>query len=1831
MCGIVGYFGGAGNNLTRVLTGMSAIIYRAPDSTGVGLFGDETEPLRARKSLGSAAKLSEVLLKDAAYPNHAEKLISFWEQTGEVSSCRERQRRLLKFEGFSPQVYESFSQGRQKYVSYDELIELNAEPVRLSPGWPGSPKPMPVFFIRSRQELVRTIRELTAQYDLSFIVIQTLIRNTLSQSLSKDEKEGRLDISPSDVLTEFDQLFEKVFMEEKRPKPVHTNREWSRQTPQAMKYLRRYLKKTPVRIPRDYDRDGVRCVFRLLDAALLCRLPVMPELSEAIQVILESLWPDAARLSEVNWKTLYWAEKGANIYGWAAASVLTWLQREELLPELLKGVSEEQLMTAESVVPGQTDPVCLRFFSSPILSQGRWALQSPVTLKNAHPFFDAHKHRAVGLNGQFNGEVEAEVRSFLEKVAKFSFRSENSTEYFSLLWGYYFEQLRSEIRRYDAIRSQNDAGLEEYYSIGSQAIDYQVWRRMKDKTPAQTDETAFLEAARRMKRDGGQIAVTGISLYSPRCFYAAVHNRPAYIVRRTDADDFMIVSDINAAMGLFPQSLIHRKTLELNRLGESHAKNLANLRAEGANKKRIDACKKEHLSRENAILEEAFRVDVFPLEDEEIFVRIKTIFERGELRRKLRITDFDGNPLPDIEPFDTVLSPLHIRKDLYGSFYETHLHEIPDRMGDILQFYMAEEGAAPQFALRERFLRRRFGKKFASLRRIILTGMGSAYHVGLMARSFFQEMIPKTEVMVIRPAEVSDISKLVIPEKDLVILLSWSGATADMVEFAKVLKKNQVAMIALTEKVFADMALIARKSCGVIPVMSGEEVTVSGIKSVLCMLLCLDLFGMWLASQSRGEDESAGVSERLGELPRTISELLEDEAVKEFTESLASESSGSHAAVVFGALHSVGTTREAAFKLEENSWTAIGKCMDYQDFAYQELEKDLNENLVLVNATSEARLSEALSLMKKLYISDIPFAVVSYENDDKAEIDFYSRGRAIYLPKIEDALQPFIDLIFYYLFTFEYAKAHGRNADDFPRNLVKSVTAGRSRPQKLPTPAAEFQKLETSFRFPVSSSQLPVSDFRKLETLWESQAVYEWEKNYYRRMRRLSQVLCEADPLSTLIKSLTRNPKRLVRVIFEDLSEEGEMILVPFDRASDVAARNAAYQWQRFTEFPIRIAKVGEPLARFSEDAILILIASGRPSDRTLSERIRGIQGSCVWIGPKISEPRAEIFRRSLGYFVLVEGMAFIESDFLYAALSLLLINAWKMHKPEKAKILEKHFQQAEPVIQAILNNASLERRISEIMTENRDYRTAFFLCPPLGTGPAWMDMFDQSGGMAFQWHLYGESSFGPLVTVDGRVENKFVRLGERSRMISEYGENRVAEWESRYMGGKDIDRFLKQSPENLPRAASPFFAEGNWYIPVLKKNYDAIQDNLIIMDATRRRYSDQTLDELATYGCRHARMVVISQEAFQNASESRAMYKYPVSHLILLPSPEGEGETVPIPGFLLPFAMNLVGMRMASAAAQVRGVRLRRTSEESAFERAFGHIGSIMIRHRMDIHYMGPHLIESLKNLSPMISGVEGTARHAVREIRNEAELLEMAGKNRLYSPEDTLENFRIQSPSRSVFYLLRPETEIFEGSAKAFADRSFGDDYRNLWSEPYGNIWKVLTHQILGIQENPEGLPLLMIPFIDRDRRIGWLYYLHAHFTEWDHGLSFEDEVGITVRALGKEMSFHEYISPRYPKIVSRFNDEMVHHGHTWDDRLLGFVKRSLLFYKPSKELAELLAERVLALLALKHLGVPFATEYILDTLEKNWGTLRELETSDDAARWEGLCAIWHPSLVS
>ncbi|MGD2127354.1 MAG: SIS domain-containing protein, partial [Desulfobacteraceae bacterium] len=805
MCGIVVYFGRAGNNLTRVLTAMSAIIYRAPDSTGIGFFGNDVEPVLARKSLGSVYQLAEVLLRTPFYANPVQDLMSFC--TEDEMPLNERQRRLLEFECLPLDLYESY-RATQAYLSFEELVQSDhASFPRLMPGCPGRPNPLPVFTIRTKTDLRHLIDRLTNEYDLSFVVIQSLLRNTLSQVLMGTHEEETLQVDPSEIMNTFDRLMEGIFFKERLPGATRLDYGWAQGNPQAEKVLWRYLAKAPIEIPPDYDRDGVRCVFRLLDAALLCRLAHSPTLEERLQEIMEEAWPEEAHRNRmIHWRALYRAEKAVNVYGRAASSALAYLQRQEFPSR------------STFVRPGQTDPFSLQYFSTPILSQGRWALQAPVTLQNAHPFSDAARQRIIVLNGQFNGQVEAELRDFLEQVGGLTFRSENSSECFALLWGYLFDLLRAEKERYEAIRAQIDAGLEEY-SIGSQSLDYQIYHRVQGKSLADLDELAFLEAVRRIARDGGQVATAGMSLLSPRRLYVASHNRPVFVVRRLDNDDHMVVSDINAAMGLFPQEFIHRKALKLKNLRNRKAKSVERLEAEKASKEAITELRRRFLKEEEKLLE-AFRVAVFPLEGEEIFARIETQIKEGTVSREVTITDFDGQLLPDVEPFYTVLNPLQVKKDLYRSFYETHLYEIPERLQDILRFYVEEGEALPRFEVRESLLRRRFGQDLALLKRIVIVGMGSAYHMGMVAKRFIQELLPDMQVSVIRPVEVDDVAKAVVPEKDLVVLLSWSGTTADMVQFAQRVQAHNAVMIGITAKQFADMGLIARKSGGVISVLS---------------------------------------------------------------------------------------------------------------------------------------------------------------------------------------------------------------------------------------------------------------------------------------------------------------------------------------------------------------------------------------------------------------------------------------------------------------------------------------------------------------------------------------------------------------------------------------------------------------------------------------------------------------------------------------------------------------------------------------------------------------------------------------------------------------------------------------------------------------------------------------------------------------------------------------------------------------------------------------------------------------------------------------------------
>mgnify|MGYP006277243233 CR=1 FL=1 len=1507
MCGIVGYFGDAGNNLTRVLTAMSAITYRAPDSTGVGFFGDDTEPIRARKSLGAVAPLVETLLRDPAYPNPPEELCAVL--VGSNEDPVDAQRRLLRFEDLPLDTLESLVCGEDTYITYEDLVNPEG-PVTAHPGRPGRPTPLPEIQIRSRKHFQDVIRDLTTRYDLSPVVIRTLIRRALSEALERDHHAGILAVDSHDILEAFDRLFDKANLQERSPRPRRLYGGVQPGAPYAEKYLWRYLVKIPVRIPQDYDRDGVRCLFRLLDAALLSRLPASPSLSRTVQQTLENLWPEAKRMNgSANWRSLYWAEKGVNVFGRAAASVLAHLQVHEILPAL-DGSGTSNPQENRPTADGRTDFLSLRSLTPPLLSQGRWALQSPVTLKNAHPFLDHLGQRAIVLNGQFSGDVEENLGNFLDKVAGYTFRSRNSSEYFALLWGHYFDVLHGEKGRYETILSQIDQGLEAF-GIGSRSIDYEIYRRLHKKSVPELDAFAFIEATRCLAQGGGQIAVSGMSVASPRTLYVASHNRPVFVVQRVGTQEFMVVSDVNAAMGLFPQRIIREKALELHRLWREHREEVASLRKGEATREDVMAAKKSREKEEERILE-TFRVRVYPLEGEETFARIEAVPTAGGPMRTLTITDFDGNPMPTVEPFQTLLNPLQTGKDVDRSFYETHLEEIPERFENTLNFHLPETENLPQFELRESLLRRRFGRNLTSLSRIVLLGMGSAHHAGIMSRRFIQRSLPGIDVVSLRPAELESLRQSIIPEKDLVLLLSWSGTTADMVRAAKDLAGINAAVIGVTEKVFSDVGLITARSVGVIPVLSGEEVTVPGLKSILCMMFSVALFSVWLSSRVMPWTDTDSLLSGLQDLPDLLGRIQQDESVLAFSKSLAAQSARARSALVIGALYTTGTEREAAFKLEETSWNAIGRSLDYREAVRPFLGQDPSRDLVLVNATNQARLPEAMQIMEDLSQADIPFAAVGFAGRHQADMERTSRGRNVLLPKVDDEIQPFIDLMFYYRFALDYGLAHGRSTEDFPRNRAKSVTAGRSPMRKGRTPAAEILAMEDSGA-PIPS-EVPGLPPLSEESAWELAACSEKEKAYYRGMRRLAQALLQGQGSEALFRSCKVHSNRMTEALFEQVPDEGEMLLAPLDRSAHSTARTLAVLWSRWLGCALRIATPEDLHVLFPQDVVTFFLGTRMSDSQDFGRLVEEAPSPCFYCGSELSESLGATLDSSLGHALLRKELNACSEEALYASLMHLFTAAWRRKNPERADTLERHIRQCGAAVHTVLNTPALRESISEAAQDNRSYATAFFIGPPGGTGTSWVHRFDDCPALAMGSYLFGESVHGPLVTVDSRVDQKFVRIEGRKRMKEAYGEDQVSAWEARFLGGETTDAFLARPPRDVPLAPkSPFYAEGNWYLPVLRPDYDTESDNLIILDATSDRYLGPILDEMATFGCRHARMLLLSQEAVEERPERRNLYRYPIGHVLRLPSLPSEGKAAPLTDLALPLVLNLLSAAMAA------------------------------------------------------------------------------------------------------------------------------------------------------------------------------------------------------------------------------------------------------------------------------------------------------------------------------
>ena len=364
-----------------------------------------------------------------------------------------------------------------------------------------------------------------------------------------------------------------------------------------------------------------------------------------------------------------------------------------------------------------------------------------------------------------------------------------------------------------------------------------------------------------------------------------------------------------------------------------------------------------------------------------------------------------------------------VMKNGYKHFMLKEIHEEIHVYDNIIKAYV------PNLNINE--LKKNFGD-FTKYDNIHIIGCGSAYHVGMVGKYLFENYanIPTDVEM----ASEYRYKKIFPNKKELVILISQSGETADTLEALRLAKKNNMDTLGIINVLSSS---IARESDKVIYSLAGCEIAVATTKAYLAQLLIISLMAL-LISYERGlikEKEANDYLKGLSKLKKVTKGILDNE---NYYKNIAKKVYQDHEMFFIGRNIDYALCMEASLKMKEISY------IHSKAYAAGELKHGtislIEKNMLVAGiVTQENVMAKTISNLKETLArgSNILLVITKdlyekYKNDD-----FYK-----YLITV-DNINPFFDslpvITTLQLLAYYVALLKGENIDQ-PRNLAKSVT-----------------------------------------------------------------------------------------------------------------------------------------------------------------------------------------------------------------------------------------------------------------------------------------------------------------------------------------------------------------------------------------------------------------------------------------------------------------------------------------------------------------------------------------------------------------------------------------------------------------------------------------------------------------------------------------------------------------------------------------------------------------------------------------------------------------------
>ena len=357
---------------------------------------------------------------------------------------------------------------------------------------------------------------------------------------------------------------------------------------------------------------------------------------------------------------------------------------------------------------------------------------------------------------------------------------------------------------------------------------------------------------------------------------------------------------------------------------------------------------------------------------------------------------------------------MDIEKNGYEHFMLKEIHEEPSVIKKTFDKYIDNN---------------KIGDKIPDLskyEKITIVACGSAYHAGLIGKNLIENYanIPVD----VEIASEYRYKKHFFNEKELVIVVSQSGETADTLASLKLAKENKIDTLGIIN---VKESSIARESDIVLYTEAGNEIAVATTKAYSAQVAIFSLISLTIANKNNllNKDEIIEILKEIKLLPNKIEQLINNDIYQKIAEEIYKDDD----IFFLGRGIDYAIALEGSLKLKEISY------IHSEAYAAGELKHGTislidKDTPVIAIITDNSIKDKTISNVKEVKARGAKTILISNENLDNSCFD-----KKVIIPSIHPLLQPLLNVIPLQLIAYEVAKL--RDCDiDKPKNLAKSVT-----------------------------------------------------------------------------------------------------------------------------------------------------------------------------------------------------------------------------------------------------------------------------------------------------------------------------------------------------------------------------------------------------------------------------------------------------------------------------------------------------------------------------------------------------------------------------------------------------------------------------------------------------------------------------------------------------------------------------------------------------------------------------------------------------------------------